>query len=472
MNTRRRWLWRLGAVLLLALPAAAGTYLLFSGRGTQPREGTTRDPAEEELRLALEEADRLDPGWRLADLEAKRRDYADAENSAVCIRAVDKLLPADWTAAELPEPKPVYLCYSDEQADLVRQQLEKCVPALSEARRLRSLPGGRHPIVWAPDFVSTKVDYLGPVSRCAYLLEWEVAWQLLDGNVDEALAACRNEIHVGRSNGDAPLPMCHISRLACEMGAARNVERILAHGAPSSDSLRVVQQMFEEQAAQPSFLSMLRGERIWVETLLTGLAYGKLKWSTYNTEFVNKNRPKSGSREEAELDARMATLAREGHGRVLHHANLVVEIGRLPPHEWRARLEALNPSSDDPLGPLYLEWQNYVTICRRSQALIRCAAVLLAAERFRQALGAWPKQVSDLTPDYLSQTQLDAFDGAPLRLRRLTDGIVVYSVGFDGKDDGGALKNDGFPPEPGSDLGYRLWDVNRRRQVAVENGGR
>lgn len=56
----------------------------------------------------------------------------------------------------------------------------------------------------------------------------------------------------------------------------------------------------------------------------------------------------------------------------------------------------------------------------------------------------------------------DPFDGKPLRYRRLTDGVVVYSVGSNLSDDGGDLT---VPPggmtDP-LDIGFRLWDVARR----------
>ena len=47
------------------------------------------------------------------------------------------------------------------------------------------------------------------------------------------------------------------------------------------------------------------------------------------------------------------------------------------------------------------------------------------------------------------------------------DGVVVYSVGQDGKDHGGKLRHDpgeeAFGPD-GLDIGFQLWDVNARRQ--------
>jgi hypothetical protein len=57
----------------------------------------------------------------------------------------------------------------------------------------------------------------------------------------------------------------------------------------------------------------------------------------------------------------------------------------------------------------------------------------------------------------------DLYDGQPLRLRRLDDGLVIYSVGPDGKDDGGKLDRQN-PVGPGMDLGFQLWDVAKRRQ--------
>jgi hypothetical protein len=68
-----------------------------------------------------------------------------------------------------------------------------------------------------------------------------------------------------------------------------------------------------------------------------------------------------------------------------------------------------------------------------------------------------------LIPEFLDKVPTDPYDGKPLRYRRLDDGVVVYSIGRDGKDDGGKLdRNDQL--RAGIDFGFQLWDVNRRRQ--------
>jgi hypothetical protein len=99
----------------------------------------------------------------------------------------------------------------------------------------------------------------------------------------------------------------------------------------------------------------------------------------------------------------------------------------------------------------------------RTQAALACTTVALAAERFRRDRGLWPGSLAELVPAYLGAMPRDPFDGLPLRFRRTADGLVIYSIGPDGTDDGGNLTRT-LPPANGTDLGIRLWDPERRRQ--------
>ena len=72
-------------------------------------------------------------------------------------------------------------------------------------------------------------------------------------------------------------------------------------------------------------------------------------------------------------------------------------------------------------------------------ARVRVAAAAIAVERFRRAnTNSLPKDLGQLTPAFLAAVPLDPFDGQPLRFKRVGEGYVVYSVGSDGHDDGGA----------------------------------
>ena len=62
----------------------------------------------------------------------------------------------------------------------------------------------------------------------------------------------------------------------------------------------------------------------------------------------------------------------------------------------------------------------------------------IALERFHLRHSAWPDTLEKLVPDFLPQVPLDFMDGKPLRYRSGINGLyVLYSVGLDGKDDGG-----------------------------------
>jgi hypothetical protein len=70
-------------------------------------------------------------------------------------------------------------------------------------------------------------------------------------------------------------------------------------------------------------------------------------------------------------------------------------------------------------------------------AQLEVAKTLLAVERYRLARASLPETLDQLVPDYLAAVPVDPFDGAPLRYKRFDRSFLVYSVGEDGKDDGG-----------------------------------
>ena len=103
---------------------------------------------------------------------------------------------------------------------------------------------------------------------------------------------------------------------------------------------------------------------------------------------------------------------------------------------------------------------------RRKHAKARCMTVLLALERYRLRKGRWPTTLGELAPDLLPAIPLDPYDGRPLRYRLTGGGVVVYSVGADETDNGGAL-NRQSDILPGTDVGFELWDVELRRLPAA-----
>lgn len=74
------------------------------------------------------------------------------------------------------------------------------------------------------------------------------------------------------------------------------------------------------------------------------------------------------------------------------------------------------------------------------------ATTLLALREFRLANGEFPETLRELVPRFLPRLPIDYGDRGILRYERRDGGFILYSVGWDGVDDGGrfdTLSSDG-----------------------------
>jgi hypothetical protein len=84
-------------------------------------------------------------------------------------------------------------------------------------------------------------------------------------------------------------------------------------------------------------------------------------------------------------------------------------------------------------------------------AHLRVTQAGLAIERYRLAEGRLPESLKDLIPTYMQAVPLDPYDGRSLKYRKLVPsvveglktGYVVYSIGYDMTDEGGAERGRG-----------------------------
>jgi hypothetical protein len=178
----------------------------------------------------------------------------------------------------------------------------------------------------------------------------------------------------------------------------------------------------------------------------------------------------SGKSDEEKTEA-LARLAAKHHAHAFRYRTRQVEIAKLPPHEWKSRLNKLQAGKDglpkEAARLVSITLPNNPSLCLHHLALARCAAAALAIERFRLASGRWPKSLEELRPKYLREVPRDPFDSKPLRFRRTNEGVAVYSVGENEKDDGKVVIPFHQPGEA-VDYGFQLWDVKKRRQPAKE----
>src|SRR5262249_46862665 len=79
--------------------------------------------------------------------------------------------------------------------------------------------------------------------------------------------------------------------------------------------------------------------------------------------------------------------------------------------------------------------------------------VAIALARYERANKRYPKDLRALVPRYLGHIPQDVFSGKALVYHPTNNGYLLYSVGVNGKDEGGRGYND---KPPGDDLSVRM----------------
>ncbi len=169
-----------------------------------------------------------------------------------------------------------------------------------------------------------------------------------------------------------------------------------------------------------------------------------------------------------DLDMRLPSYLRSlksEQAEVLRRNTQLVEAAKLPVEQQGARFRQIGTALPRSLASWF--FPRVAPVLASDQlmhAQLRSTLTALAVERYRSTHGDWPTGLTALVPEYLVDVPLDPYDGQPLRYSRLTDGVVIYSVGPDGTDNGGKLDRK-VPSRPGTDCGMRLWNPAKRRQL-------
>jgi len=312
-------------------------------------------------------------------------------------------------------------------------------------------------VEWKGSALTEQPPHLWRARDVTWLLHCDSWLKAAEGDFEGALVDCRAAWNAGRSFGDEPFLPSQASRLGCRSDVIFMLERILGQGQPPPEALCGLIGPLLDEDREPLELIAWRGERAAYYEMIEASRAGQITDETS----LDMSRP----------DARARTL---------DTMNRMVEIAKLPEEGQLQRLQELwatLPAPDKKRPNLGMatarsEFNTMVTFrlkWQRQQARLRCAATALAAERYRATHdGRWPQKLADLTPDPLPEILIDPFDGQPLRYRHDDDrpSIIIYSVGTDGKDDGGRIDDPNIFLR--TDIGIRVWDVHRRNQSPIE----
>lgn len=126
---------------------------------------------------------------------------------------------------------------------------------------------------------------------------------------------------------------------------------------------------------------------------------------------------------------------------ILYHTNLLSK-------ELPRDLRTLSVPVEQGWGPLNFivrsslsAYEGVIKATVRGQTFVNIARTAIALERRRLGHGSYPSTLEELAPKFLPVIPAEVFDGAPLHYRLKDDaqGFILYSTGWTGTDDGGAM---------------------------------
>ena len=463
-DSRRRL--RFWAITILVLVASPFVYFFYH-----------QWLAHLDLSSAIEELDRIDPGWRLRDMEAKRVVPLDEKNSALMVAAIHRSMPKSWMKLQLYREiddiaPPVRL--SSSLADRLRKDLKPLAGMVLQVRKLVEFPSGSYGVSYLNNHIYTFVsaqDCVREVGEMLYVDCWSC---IEEGRAEDAFANCHALLNVGRSVGDDPSRICLYLRLNQIHRTVRSLERALAQGTVKPGSLSQLQKALLSEAGENLLLVAMRGERAIYDVTFSSVESRKTPLSSIAPA-------KSGSIWDELPDYFAVARVKHSHAFMLRWYTQAVEACKLAGDDRIVAFQKLKEESEPILrnpedhrslgfaiGLLGLA-AHAGDLESRSDAPLVCAAAALAAERFRLDHNRWPKSFAELVSgNYLDTTPLDPYDAKPMRMRSTIDGLVIYSIGPDKKYDGTAL-DDLTKYDPATKrIEFRLWNPEFRRQPPLE----
>ncbi len=209
----------------------------------------------------------------------------------------------------------------------------------------------------------------------------------------------------------------------------------------------------------PILLNGLRGERAMAHQLFENLRAGK-------TDVYAQTGPRPDAWERFWWDYKYRGDRAADHARAIRGFTAAIEAARLPLEKQADAFDQLPSVRKDPdriMSSLLLTptEPKFLLGYIRNTTLMRCAVTGIACERFRHAHTRWPNDLTELVPAFIPAVPLDPLASGPLRYTKSDDGIIIFSPGRDGREDGGT--HDEAEKVSATRIRFRMWNPDQRR---------
>jgi hypothetical protein len=443
----KRWLWRLGLLFLLCLAALVATFIFWRVNLSRKIDRV----------IAAIQKD----GYPISLTQLEDKYYPNIpsnENAAPfflnAFASLHETNSAKLRIPDLPDyqstNKPEFL--SQTNLEYIATLLANAQETLALLHQSTPVANCRYPINLSLG-LDMLLPHLGPLKSSAKLLSLEAIIRAKNGDAAASVDDLSAIVRLFRSLDHEPIFMSQVVRMSTEALAIKSLEYVL--NSQSFSDAQLVQ--LSEAFRVPDH--SLTIERAIVGDLCTGVHVFEMFGVGRQNLVLTKDSTGADPFKGKYGFLKLTGFFDRDYCFYLETMEEDLRIAKLPPREKMDAASKLeNQVAKKTSGHYYLISGLILPTLRRPYAYqigidarLNIVQAVLAIERYRLAnQNRLPDSLSNLVPSFLNSVPADPFDGKLLRYKQLAKGYLVYSVGEDGKDDGGVYVQPAQRLKPGA----------------------
>jgi len=446
------------------------------------------------LKAATREAQRKGFALSMRQYLAKQPGLSEAGNAANCYEAALSFLRAEPApAAEAPVPLVGIVPLTSGRR--LSKEDQKVFDDVKKVETDPREPMPQYVLAATKAFIERQREPINLIARgaeladCRYHVHWEelnrdlwflwrvrqaerllalAAWvDAEEGRPSEAAAKVREGMALAMSLRDEPDTLPALVVMSASDTVGTGLSRVVSRCDLANDDLLAIQKDCQKYDALFSMRPALEGDMAGLCDIYDALIRGRVALREYVGQLESPSPPFYSTKEDRWLTRGVLFLAR-GYIRADEATMIRVHMKFL---EHAVDPQAPPVKRGDPFCQEMAESKMLMSVAFSGalvykteqaellHAKLRATAACMAAMRYRNDNGKWPESLEALVPKYIEKAPTDPMSDKEIIYKVRDDGILVYSVGRNGVDDGG--KGFVILPEKGDtgdydDVGFRV----------------
>ncbi len=382
-----------------------------------------------------------------------------------------------WQEYFLANTNVPHAAKSQEPAEDILMALSAFEPEMRELRQAAAThPLARFPVHFEENFACL-LPHLAKIKSLVQYLKIHAVACLELGRTPEAYEDLRLIYQLTDGIKDEPYLITHLVRIACLASAIQTVKEGIVRHQWNADQLLWIQERSGRADLLLAGQRALKGERALCIEGIDQVRRGAMPANVFDAggdespsvlmgPFVARFLPSGW------FYQNMATVARFHEEYLL--TTIDVHLRRVYPERAAAVDPALKQRQTTPyniLAKLVVPaLENSTAKTARWQTALDHAVIACALERCHQAQKAYPESLDLLMPQFAEKLPRDLITGEPYKYRRRDgDDYLLYSVGWNGKDDGGSVAQAGSSKGVEDKKGDWVWSLTPTEPVRLKD---